>query len=61
MKKGKKEAMDLAIEIDIALNTTSRQAYILLANNTDQKERRSLERLIDSIERSKDDVRRAML
>ena len=61
MKKGKKEAMDLAIEIDIALNTTSRQAYILLANNQNQKERRSLERLIDSIERSKDDVRRAML
>ena len=61
MFDGKKEAMDLAIEVDVDLNIAMKEAAIMLLHPSTQEEKRSLERLIDAIERSKDDVRRSML
>ena len=58
MFKGKKEPKDLILEINQALNRKRPEADIMLSKTSVYEERRTLERLIDSIERSKDDIRR---
>ena len=58
MFKGKKEPKDLIIGLNQDLNKRRAEADIMLSYVKDYNERRLLERLIDSIERSKDDVRR---
>ena len=58
MFKGKKEPKDLIIGLNQDLNRRRAEADIMLSYVKDYNERRLLERLIDSIERSKDDVRR---
>jgi len=58
MFKGKKESKDLAMETIKLLNAKRAEADIMMSTNNDYNERRNLERLIDSIERGKDDIRR---
>ena len=58
MFKGKKEPKDLIIGLNQDLNKRRAEADIMLSYVKDYNERRLLERLIDSIERSKKDVRR---
>ena len=58
MFKGKKEPKDLIIGLNQDLNRRRAEADIMLSYVKDYNERRLLERLIDSIERSKKDVRR---
>ena len=58
MMNGKKEPKDLILEINQALNRKRAEADIMLSKTSVYEERRTLERLIDSIERSKDDIRR---
>jgi len=58
MFNGKKESKDLAMETINLLNTKKSEADIMICRNNDYEERKNLERLIDSIERGKDDIRR---
>ena len=61
MFDGKKEVKDLAIEVSVELNIFRAEADIMLSQVKEYEERRSIERLIDSLERSKDDIRRSTL
>ena len=58
MMDGKKEAKDLIISINQDLNRRRAEADIMLSQAKGYEERRLLEKLIDSIERSLDDIRR---
>ena len=58
MFKGKKEPKDLIIGLNQDLNRRRAEADIMLSKTTKYDERRLLEKIVDSIERSLDDLRR---
>ena len=58
MFNGKKESKDLAMETIRMLMKAKDEAYKMMLVNKDYNERRSLERLIDSIERGKNGIQR---
>ena len=58
MMDGKKEAKDLIRDINQDLNRRIAEADIMLSKTTKYDERRLLEKIVDSIERSLDDLRR---
>jgi len=58
MMDGKKESKDVAMETIALLNSQKKEVETMLFKNNNYEERRSLERLIDSIERCKEDLRR---
>ena len=61
MFKGKKDSKDLAMETAQMLFKKSEEVSMLLLKNNDYEERKNIERLIDAIERSKEDIRRNCL
>jgi len=58
MMDGKKEAKDLIISINQDLNRRRAEADIMSSHHISYDERRLLEKIVDSIERSLDDLRR---
>ena len=58
MIDGKKEAKDLVAELDVELRTMGVKVNNMLFKTTKYEERRLLEKLMDSIKRSRDDIRR---
>ena len=58
MMDGKKEPKDLIRDINQDLNRRRAEADIMFSKTTKYDERRLLEKIVDSIERSLDDLRR---
>jgi len=61
MIDGKKEAKDLVAELDVELRTMGVKVNNMLFKTTKYEERRLLEKLMDSIKRSRDDIRRNVI
>ena len=58
---GKKEAKDLIVEVDVELRIMGVKVNNMLFKTTKYEERRLLEKLMDSIKRSRDDIRRNVI
>jgi len=61
MMDGKKEAKDLIVEVDVELRIMGVKVNNMLFKTTKYEERRLLEKLMDSIKRSRDDIRRNVI
>ena len=61
MMNGKKESKDVARETIAILNCKKAEVETMLFKNNDYNERKNLERFIDVIKRSKEDLRRNCL